>query len=149
LGGTQGREEVASVYRKAMPRQQRPFTCMIHDKVTDERFSARVLVSKKFPIESSTIDAGKVELADIFIWPLVEQKKAWGPTILSDNAGGILTSIEYRDTHSHFILYDLSGSGKYIRRDDEGRDLEKRICSIWDLGNPFGSRVTRLLTALM
>jgi hypothetical protein len=132
-----------------MPRQQRAFTCVINDKVTDERFAARVLVSKKFPIEASTIDTGKVELADILVWPLVERKKAWGPTIESDNAGGIVTSIEYRDTHSHFVLYDLAGSGKYIRRDNEGRDLEKRLCSIWDLGNPFGSRVTQLLTELM
>jgi hypothetical protein len=132
-----------------MPRNERTFTCVIKDIQRDETFAARVKVAKKVPIEASTIDRGKVELADIYIWPVVERIKAWGPSITEDEEGKLVTAIEYRDTHSHFVLYDLSGQGKYIRRDNENRVLERRLCSVWDLGHPFGSNVATLMTFMM
>jgi hypothetical protein len=132
-----------------MPRDEQTFFCVIKDRALNEAFIARVKFAKKSPIKASIIDKGQVELADIYIWPLVERVKAWGPSLTEDDEGNLVADIAYRDTHSHFVLYDLSGQGKYIRRDNENRVLERRLCSVWDLGNPFGRNVSQLMTQMM
>jgi hypothetical protein len=50
--------------------------------------------------------------------------------------------------HSHFILFDLNGNGKYVRRNRFKKDLEKRACSIWSLGNDFGNGVADAMRQL-
>jgi hypothetical protein len=103
-----------------MAADERRFTCVIEDHVLHERFSANVTVRKKCPVRSS-LQKGRIDLADVFITPVSGQ-----PPIR---------------VHHHFVLYDFTGKGLYIVRDQLDRDEHKRSCSAWDLGHSFGIQV--------
>ena len=47
--------------------------------------------------------------------------------------------------HSHFVVFNFTGDGKYIRRNRFGTDVEVRQCSIWALGPEFAAKVMKSL----
>jgi len=110
-----------------MPAHDLQFSCVIEDHVLLERFSAEVIVRKKIPVRTSLQD-GKIDLADIFIEPVSGQSTA--------------------RVHHHFVLYDSTGHGLYIVRDPQGRETHRRPCTTWDLGQHFGARVMEILKDL-
>ena len=103
--------------------QTTKFTCVVEDKKRKEKFSAKVTVKKKLPVWTS-LQVGKIDLADIFIEAIS------GPT---------------KGSHNHFVLHDFEGNGLYIVRDEHGKDIEKRRCSVWDLGGAFGGKIRAIL----
>ncbi len=84
-------------------------------------------VKKRVPIRKS-LQSGKIDLADVFIWPVSGQ-----PTF---------------KVHHHFVVYDFTGQGLYIVRDQKDRDEYKIPCSIWDLGQSFARQATAALKDL-
>ena len=139
-----------------MAEQSTTFECEIVDAPAGERFLARATLTKKFPIGASRIDKGRIELAHIYITSLADRWKGAGATITGDEGGLRITPHDEvyavrndrSKDHSHFVLFDLTGHGKYIRRNKYGNDVEVRICSTWDLGVAFGSKVAEALGAL-
>jgi hypothetical protein len=103
-----------------MPTQEYDFTCVIEDHILNDRFSAQVSVRKKQPVWTSVQD-DRIDLADIFIEPISAQH--------SDRV------------HHHFVLYDYTGHGLYIVRDQYNRERHRRACAIWDLGHLFALKV--------
>ena len=73
-----------------MPSDERDFECVIERHILKERFSATVRVKKRMPIRRS-LKSGKIDLADVFIWPISCQ-----PTF---------------KVHHHFVVYDFTGGG--------------------------------------
>ena len=74
---------------------------------------------KRCPIRQTLQKNGNVEISDIFIESI---------------------SSNHKKSHHHFIMQKLNGEGLYLFRDEN--DLEtRRMCTIWDLGNLFGSLV--------
>jgi hypothetical protein len=112
-----------SVKGERMAGDQRDFTCVVEHRFVPERFSAKVTVSKKFPIRKS-LQHGQMDLADVFITPI------------SGNRVNV---------HSHFVIYDFTGRGLYIVRDARNRDEYRLQCTVWDLGSNFA---TQVMTAL-
>ncbi|MGB7760017.1 MAG: hypothetical protein WBL61_09320 [Bryobacteraceae bacterium] len=110
-----------------MPANEREFSCVIEDHILHERFSANVKVKKRIPVRRS-LQKGRIDLADVFIWPVSGQ-----PTV---------------KVHHHFVVYDLTGQGLYIVRDRKDKDEHKLPCTIWDLGQSFGRQVTAALKDL-
>ncbi len=113
------------------------FKCTIVDYERHERFSAAVVVKKKYPVratwhaeqnERKHAFKDRIELADVFITPISDQVR---PPV-----------------HNHFVLYDWNGAGIYIVRDRQHTRLERRECSMWDLGDAFASRVLKALKEL-
>jgi hypothetical protein len=100
---------------------------VIEDHVLDERFSAEVTVSKKLPVRSS-LQLGKIDLADIYITPI---------------SGQLTITV-----HHHFVLHDFTGHGLYIVRDQWDQVDHSRLCSTWDLGQSFGAQVMDALKDL-
>jgi hypothetical protein len=107
-----------------MPSQEYSFTCVIEDHVLHDRFSADVVVKKKLPIRTSLQD-GKIDLADIFIEPVSDQRP--------------------ERVHNHFVLYDYTGHGLYIVRNQDNSERRRRTCTIWDLGHVFALKVMEAL----
>ena len=113
--------------------QNDDFTCIIEDFADDggpqrprRRFSAKVTVAKRFPIRRA-LQREKIELANVYIQPVSAQLS------------------RHETSHDHFVVYDATGRGLYIRRDQYSGMLDTRECSIWDLGQAFA---TRVMTAL-
>lgn len=104
-----------------MDEQIRKFTCVIKDRLLHERYSVDVTVKKKLPVWTS-IQPGKIDLADIFITP-----KAGQP--LKERV------------HNHFVLYDAGGNGLHIVRNQQRREEHRLPCTIWDLGQSFALQV--------
>jgi hypothetical protein len=110
-----------------MSNEERDFTCVIDDHLLRERFSAVVTVRKRFPIKKS-LQSGEIDLADVFITPI----------------SGQLTS----KVHHHFVVYDFTGRGLYIVRDQWNKEEHRLPCQVWDLGIPFGAQVMEVLKEL-
>ncbi len=113
------------------------FNCTIVDHKRKDSFSASVVVQKRYPVRATWhaeqrarqhAFKDRIELADIFITPISNQVE---PPV-----------------HNHFVLYDWNGAGIYIIRDRQNARLERRECSMWDLGDAFGSRVLKALKEL-
>jgi hypothetical protein len=81
-------------------------------------------VRKKMPVWTSLQD-GKIDLADIFITPISGQRAV--------------------KVHNHFVLHDCTGHGVYIVRNPDGTQDHRRACTIWDLGQHFASKVMAAL----
>src|SRR2546428_415903 len=96
-----------SLKGKRMAGDQREFTCVVEHRFVAEGFSAKVTVSKKFPIRK--LQQGQMDLADVFITPI------------SGNRVNV---------HSHFVLYNFSGRGLYIVRDSRNRDEHRLRCRL-------------------
>ena len=120
-----------------MPLQNESFECFIVDTRAKERFRARCEVVKKQPIAASRHER-RIELAHIYIYALADTWKGAGVSFEKTKGGGVssLPSDENYarkndrpKDHSHFIVFDLHGNGKYVRRNRFGTDLEVRICS--------------------
>jgi hypothetical protein len=103
--------------------QAREFTCVIEDSHLKERFSAMVNIKKKIPI-SAAEQEDRIALAHIYITPV----------------SGQLRKRRYR-IHHHFVLFDFTGRGMYIVRDQNDQTEHRRECSTWDLGHAFAIRV--------
>jgi hypothetical protein len=124
------------------------FTCVIDDHGSEDRFSAEVTVEKCLvcrPEESTR----KTQIADIYIEPVSDRvffyssKKNWNKKPGSFN----VPTKEKSGSHNHFVLFELSGAGMYIVRDNHRREIVRRTCSIWDLGQSFGEQVMKALNA--
>jgi hypothetical protein len=119
---------------------------MIVDTVLNDNFGAEVSVSKRDVIRTSP-DGKNIEIADVFITPIsgryeyYENKTTWDKT----PATFAVPTREKRGSHNHFVVEDLDGHGLYIVRDAMRREVHRRQCSIWDLGNALGTRVMRAL----
>jgi hypothetical protein len=126
--------------------QNRSFTCLIEDKLLNDRFSATVSVMKRVPIRKSP-DATNVELADVFITPIsgqhacYESRSTWKKT----PAGFNVPTKDNSGSHNHFVVTDFSGRGLYIVRDTMRREVHRRHCSVWDLGLTFAAQVMEAL----
>jgi hypothetical protein len=128
---------------------EREFTCFVADIQANESFSARATFVKKTPIRRNKYDPGKIiALADIYLQDVSGILDRW-VTITRDIHHQINITGTSTDVHGHFILFNMNGDGKYIRRDRLGKDLEKRFCSTWSLGYAFGRQVEALLRELM
>jgi hypothetical protein len=141
-----------------MQDQQRTFECDIDDRTAREHFHAAVTVVIKHPIAASTLDDGQRELAHIYITSLADRWKGSSATFTESPSGGLQKSTSDEQyavrggrskDHSHFVVFNVTGTGKYIRRNRFGTDVEKRMCSTWDLGATFGSKVAEALRELM
>ena len=130
-----------------MPETERVFTCQILDQRADETFSARATFVKKTVIRKNRYDEGKIALADIYLQD-VSGLLDRSVTIKEGIDREIVITGTCKDVHGHFVLFDMTGNGKYIRRNRLGKDLEKRLCSTWSLGDAFGRRVEALLREL-
>jgi hypothetical protein len=128
---------------------QRNFTCVIEDAELNDRFSAQVTVSKREVIRKSRATP-QIELADIYITPISGQhayydsKTSWART----PARFQVATRETSGSHNHFVLYDFTGRGLYIVRDNCRREVHRRECSLWDLGSSFAFQVSRILQEL-
>jgi hypothetical protein len=128
---------------------ERVFTCFIVDTVSNESFSARARFVKKTPIRKNEYDPGKlIALADIYIQD-VSGLLDRSVTITQEVNDAIEIRGTSKDIHGHFVLFNMNGEGKYMRRDRLGKDLEKRFCSTWSLGYAFGREVQAILRELM
>ena len=125
--------------------QQQPhsFYCRIIDAVANETFDARVEVVKRRVIRMSRYER-QLELAHIFIEELAGRLDRW-ITITEDDDGELNVEGTHKHVHGHFVLFDMDGNGKYLRRDRYGKTLEKRPCATWSLGESFGLSVQRSL----
>lgn len=103
------------------------FKCVIEEKLRREKYSAHVRVFKKQPIRKS-LQAGKIDLADVFIEPLADNPKR---------------------VHHHFVSYDYDGNGLFIVRDQHNKEIRRAKCSSWDLGTAFGSKLRGILETMM
>src|SRR5271165_1164753 len=103
--------------------QEVHFSCEIRDLRSTDRFSAEVLVRKRFTVRRSSHDAGRIELADVFVTPI----------------SGLVSASA--NVHNHFVVFNYNGEGVYIVRDRFRRDEDRRYCSTWDLGDAFGRKV--------
>jgi hypothetical protein len=118
--------------------QEKKFTCAINDPYLNDFYSAEVRINKKQPVQAAEND-GRIALAHIYIFPISNQ----------------LRDIHFpydpmRSAHNHFILYDLTGNGKYIVRNRYSfREDVRSQCSIWDLGIPFARQVMAALQDLV
>lgn len=131
-----------------MAEVQRVFTCVIVDTKAGETFSARVTLVKKGVVRRSRYDDATIALADIYIQDVAGLLDR-SVTIDEDVRRQIRITGTSKDVHAHFILFRMTGEGKYVRRDRYGKDLEKRLCSTWSLGDAFGRQVDALLRELM
>jgi hypothetical protein len=104
--------------------QTATFTCVIEDKNSKDKYSAQVEMRKKQPVPTS-LQNGKIDLADAFITPI--------------------SGHDAKKVHNHFVVYDLEGNGLYIVRDPNGKEVRRRKCSTWELGNAFGAKVRDVL----
>jgi len=126
--------------------QIKTFTCVVTDSVLTDKFSAEISVRKRRVIRSSR-DKNRVELADIFITPIsgqhsyYESRANWRKTAATFN----VPTREKTGSHNHFVLNDFNGNGLYIVRDSRRNEEHRRMCSIWDLGQPFASGVMKAL----
>ena len=109
------------------------FTCVIKDLYHDDLFSACITIKKKSKLRAtwherhdgaSDSPKDRVELSDILITPV------------SGQVGKV---------HHHFVLYNLEGDGVYMLRDQNGNEVDRRPCSIWDLGPAFANKVMGIL----
>jgi hypothetical protein len=89
-----------------------------------------------------------IALADIYLQDTSGLLDRW-VTITKDIQQQINIAGTSKDVHGHFVLFNMNGDGKYIRRDRLGKDLERRFCSTWSLGHAFGRQVHALLCELM
>jgi hypothetical protein len=131
-----------------MSETERVFTCVVVDTQAHETFSARATFVKKTVVRRNMYDQGTIALADIYIQD-VSGLLGRSVTITEDIHREINIAGTSKDVHGHFILFNMTGDGKYIRRDRFGKDLERRFCSTWSLGNAFGRQVHALLCELM
>ena len=104
--------------------QRAEFTCVIEERNFNDKYSAKVTVRKLAAVRTSLQDK-KIDLADVFITPISGQ--------------------DANSIHNHFVIYDSEGKGLYIVRDPKGREVRRRQCTTWDLGNAFGSHIRALL----
>lgn len=126
--------------------QTKTFTCVITDATLSDKFSAEVVVRKRVAVRASR-DRNQIELADVFITPIsgqhayYESKGSWAKTPATFN----VATKEKSGSHNHFVVNDFNGRGLYIVRDSRRGEEHRRQCSIWDLGQPFASRVMEAL----
>ncbi|SRR5579864_1991416 len=122
------------------------FTCEIVDPDIHDRFSATVTV---VPNAVSSKDPGqRIEIANIYITPISGQlgtynsKQNWKRTPVT-----FLQAItkEKVGVHNHFVLFDFTGHGLYIVRDQFRNEECRRECSIYDLGQSFAEQVMSVL----
>ena len=118
-------------------RQNVAFNCVIDDRHLGDRFSAIVNVTKKSAIEFAQQE-GRIALAHIFVTPISDQLRH--PHFPFETV---------RDAHNHFILYDITGRGRYIVRNRYDYTVSRRDCSIWDLGQAFALKVMEALRELI
>jgi hypothetical protein len=97
----------------------REFTCLINDSGGGGQFSARVMVVKKDPAGFSRSHNRPI-IADVYIHPVV-------------GGGGPI--------HDHFILFDLTGHGFFVARNQSRCDFIERDGTLWDLGQDFARMV--------
>ena len=126
--------------------QEISFTCEIQDFDTQDRFSANV---KVVPNDVSSRAAGeRIELANIYITPISGQlgtylsPQNWKKTPVTFLQA---TTKEKTGVHNHFVLYDFTGHGLYIVRDQYRNEVHRRECSIYDLGQSFAEQVMQAL----
>jgi hypothetical protein len=127
--------------------QKFEFTCVVDDRHANEHFDAKCIFEKKFPITRSRKDK-RIALAHIYIIAVSDQE--WND--LTDLR--FITNKAIADAwgkkptykaHGHFILFNIDGDGKYIRRDRRSNEMEPRLCSTQDLGPSFDAHVARIL----
>ena len=122
------------------------FTCEIEDFHLQDRFSANVKVVPT--TEVSGPSAKPIELANIYITPVSGQlfsylsQENWRKTPVSFPQA---RTREKSGVHNHFVLYDFTGHGLYIVRDQHRGEVHRRECSIWDLGQSFAQGVMQAL----
>ena len=127
--------------------QEHSFSCVIHDKLLNDRFSAEVTVRKLRPVRRSRGDGTRIELADAFIKPIsgqhlyYENKETWDRKAPIFN----VPTREKKGSHNHFVLFDFYGNGLYIVRNPTRREVHRRDCSAWDLGQPFAEGLMKAL----
>lgn len=126
--------------------QSEAFTCVIEDKLLNDKFSATVNVVKRLPIRKSP-DGKHFELADIFITPISGQHAYYESrdTWKRSPAQFFVNTKENTGSHNHFVVQNLNGCGLYIVRDSMRREIHRRQCSVWDLGQAFGIRIDKIL----
>jgi hypothetical protein len=120
------------------------FECWIVDKREGLSFSAAATVSRFERPIASRHDRGEFEHADIFIVYLSHRIGGRAVSFTQDKHTGEVVSKAYDhlpSNHDHFILFDLNGRGKYLYRNEFHKTLDERLCTIWDLGNDFGTGV--------
>ena len=141
-----------------MPEQNDSFECTIVDPKAQEHFRAKVVIAKKQPVRTSRHDDKRIELAHLYIYALFDTWKGAAVSFTPGPDGTVQASNEDENyarrndrpkDHSHFVVFDLTGKGKYIRRNRYGTDEEVRPCSTWDLGAEFGDKVSRVLERFM
>ena len=103
--------------------------------------------SRKLWSDGIRTDRGTIALADIYIQD-VSGLLGRSVTITKNIHREITITGTSQDVHGHFILFNMTGDGKYVRRDRFGKDRERRFCSTWSLGNAFGRQVDALLCEL-
>ena len=118
----------------------------MEDKLLNDRFSADVRVLKRDVIRTSP-DGRNIEIADVYITPISGQhsyydsKSSWVKKPATFN----VPTKEKSGSHNHFIVSNFEGQGLYIVRDAMRREVHRRPCSLWDLGQPFASGVMNAL----
>ena len=134
-----------------MPDKTVTFGCMIDESTTGERYTALVTMRKPGVVSKPRhTDNARIELAHAYIEP-VSGQLITGFRVATDvhQDGRRIGSIgvaEHASVHHHFVLYDVSGRGKYIVRNAFDQTVRTRECSTWDLGSGFATRVTQALT---
>ena len=126
--------------------QEVNFTCEIRDFNNHDQFSANVTVVPSDP--SAGAAGNRIEIANIYITPISGQlatylsSKNWKKTPVTFLQA---TTREKTGVHNHFVLYDYSGHGLYIVRDQYRNMEDRRPCSIYDLGQSFADQVVNAL----
>jgi len=99
--------------------------------------------------DSSSRAAGqRIELANIYITPISGQlgtylsRKSWQKKPVTFPQA---TTKEKTGVHNHFVLFDYTGHGLYIVRDQYRNEVHRRECSIYDLGQSFADQVMKAL----
>jgi hypothetical protein len=132
--------------RTHLVNEEKKFTCVIEDPYHSEKFSAKVSIHKKV---RPSLQVGRIDLADIFITPVsgtffYYTEYGWEKEQATFN----VPTKENRGTHNHFVVHDSEGHGIYIVRDQYRREIDRRRCSIWDLGRSFAIQVRSALQDL-
>jgi hypothetical protein len=89
----------------------------------------------------------RLDLADVFITPISGQLALYLSVQSWHKTPGTfdVETKEKSGVHNHFVLHDCTGHGLYIVCDRYRREVHRRECSMWDLGQSFASQVMETL----
>jgi hypothetical protein len=128
-------------------KQKFEFFCVINDHRANERFDAKCILEKTFPITRSRNDK-RIALAHVYVYSVADQE--WTDRtdlrhITKKSVADAWGAGPSYKAHSHFILFDLDGNGRYVRRDRKGNTIDNQLYSIQELGTSFYEHVSRIL----